>query len=153
MGSLRVSMPAPRLLGLIGGLAPPSTVDYYNAINAEVRRRLGGCHSAQLVLWSVDLQEVVSCEEKGEWDKIGTILATAAKGLASAGCKGIIICCNTVHRAFDMAQQAVPVPILHIAEVTAQEIQRRGLKKVALFGTQFTTVPDSFFVKRLEAHG
>ena len=62
--SLRVSMPAPRLLGLIGGLAPPSTVDYYNAINAEVRRRLGGCHSAQLVLWSVDLQEVVSCEEK-----------------------------------------------------------------------------------------
>lgn len=133
-------------------MAPPSTVDYYNAINAEVRRRLGGCHSARLMLSSVDLQEVVSLEESGDWDKIGAILADAAKGLCAAGCEAIVICCNTVHIAYDAAQEAVKVPILHIAEVTAAEVLRRGMSKVALFGTQFTARADSFFTKRLQAH-
>ena len=92
-------------------------------------------------------------EEAGEWDAVGAKLAGAAQALEGAGCAGAIICCNSVHQAYDLAQAAVSMPILHISEVAADEILKRGLKKVALFGTRFTADPGSYFTTRLEQKG
>ena len=106
-------------------------------------------HATQLTLPPC----VQPLEEAGEWDAVGAKLASAAKALEGAGCAGAIICCNSVHQAYDIAQAAVSMPILHISEVAANEILRQGLKRVALFGTRFTADRGSYFTKRLEQKG
>lgn len=144
-------------------------------MHVQVRRRLGGQHTATLVIWSCDQHEYIvrtdvlrfvfreaepnlvvfvqPLEEAGQWDAVGAKLAAAAKALEGAGCAGAIICCNSVHQAYEVAQAAVTMPILHISEVAANEILKRGLKKVALFGTRFTADRASYFVTRLEQKG
>jgi len=121
----------PRRFGLIGGLSPASTVDYYQLINKGVRARLGGWHSAELLVWSCDMHPVVEAEFSGDWARVGAHLAAAGRALERAGCEGLVIACNSVHEEAAFAQlcRAVSIPILHIAEVTADALLRSGVRR------------------------
>ena len=121
----------PRRFGLIGGLSPASTVDYYNRINSGVRARLGGRHSAELLVWSCNMHPVVEAEFAGDWGRVGAHLAAAGRALERAGCEGLVVACNSVHEeaAFARLRRAVSVPILHIAEVTADALLRSGARR------------------------
>lgn len=143
----------PRRVGLIGGLAPASTIDYYKAINEGVRENLGGRHAGEVVIFSLDQAPVIEDEHSRRWDAVGTHLARAGCALQAAGCECLLVCCNTVHHetAFAALTRAVRVPVIHIAEVTADALA--GKRRVALLGTEFTAAEGSFFVERLQARG
>ena len=125
------AVPLPRRFGLIGGLSPASTVDYYKLINKGVYARLGGRHSAELLIWSCDMHPVVEAEFGGDWARVGEYLAVAGRALQRAGCEGLVVACNSVHEetAFACLRRAVSIPILHIAEVTADALLRSGARR------------------------
>jgi aspartate racemase len=130
-----------------------STVDYYRLINAGVQERLGGSHSADLVMLSVDFEPVEDMQERGDWEAMGRLMAGAARTLEGAGAEGLVICANTMHRLADDITAAVRIPLIHIADATALEILKRGVKTVGLLGTRYTMELD-FYRGRLEkAHG
>jgi aspartate racemase len=142
-----------RTLGLIGGMTWHSTVDYYRLINAGVQERLGGSHSAELVMVSVDFGPIEDMQGRGDWEAMGRLMAGAARTLESAGAEGLIICANTMHRLADSVAGAVSIPIIHIADATAGSIKEKGLETVGLLGTRYTMELD-FYRGRLErAHG
>jgi len=142
-----------RRLGLIGGMTWHSTVDYYRLINAGVQERLGGSHSADLVMLSVDFEPVEDMQERGDWEAMGRLMAGAARTLEGAGAEGLVICANTMHRLADDITAAVRIPLIHIADATALEILKRGVKTVGLLGTRYTMEMD-FYRRRLEQkHG
>ena len=141
-----------KTLGLIGGMSWESTVPYYRLINEGIKQRLGGLHSAKLVLYSVDFHEIELCQSRGEWHKAGEMLAQAALALKAAGAQGIVLCTNTMHKVADVIEQQCDLPFLHIADVTAQAIQQRGMSRVALLGTRYTMEQD-FYRGRLNASG
>jgi len=121
----------PRRFGLIGGLSPASTVDYYELINNGVRKRMGGRHTAELLMWSCDMHPVVEAEFAGDWERVGAHLATAARALEGAGCEGLLVACNSVHNkvAFACLRSSVRIPILHIAEVTADALLQADIRR------------------------
>ena len=137
------------VIGLIGGMSWESTALYYRIINQEVKQRLGGLHSAKLVLYSVDFQQIEQLQVSGEWEKAGAILADAARNLQRAGASFIVLCTNTMHKVAQQITDAVTVPLLHIADATAQRIQQAGLRKVGLLATRFTMEQD-FYRGRLQ---
>lgn len=137
------------VIGLIGGMSWESTALYYRIINQEVKQRLGGLHSAKLVLYSVDFQQIEQLQVSGEWEKAGAILADAARNLQRAGASFIVLCTNTMHKVAQQITDAVTVPLLHIADATAQRIQHAGLRKVGLLATRFTMEQD-FYRGRLQ---
>ena len=137
-----------KTIGLLGGMSWESTIPYYRLINEGVKQHLGGLHSASLLLHSVDFHDIEACQSSGEWDKAGEILAQAALGLERAGAEGIVLCTNTMHKVASQIEAAVAIPLLHIADATAQSIRRAGLNKVALLGTRFTMEQD-FYKNRL----
>lgn len=137
-----------KTLGLLGGMSWESTTDYYRCINEEVKRRLGGLHSARLVLYSVEFAEIEELQQRGEWDKAGEMLADAALALEKAGAEGIIICTNTMHKVASHIQARVSLPLLHIADATGLALQQQGVRKVALLGTAYTMEQD-FYKQRL----
>lgn len=141
-----------RMLGLLGGMSWESTVPYYRLINQRVRERLGGLHSAKLVLHSVDFAEVEALQRRGDWEAAGALLADAARGLRAAGAEAIVVCANTMHRVAPAIQAAAGVPLLHVADATAACIRAAGLDRVALLGTRFTMEGD-FYRERIEAAG
>jgi len=142
-----------RTLGLIGGMTWHSTVDYYRLINAGIQARLGGSHSAELVMVSVDFGPIEDMQGRGDWEAMGRLMAGAARTLESAGAEGLIICANTMHRLADSVAGAVSIPIIHIADATAGSIKEKGLETVGLLGTRYTMELD-FYRGRLErAHG
>ena len=142
-----------RTLGLIGGMTWHSTVDYYKLINQGVQDRLGGTHSAKIVLHSVDFSPVEHLQNRGEWGALGEIMAGAARSLESAGAEAVVICANTMHRLADDITAAVRIPLIHIADATAAKVKAEGLKTVGLLGTRFTMEMD-FYRGRLAAmHG
>jgi aspartate racemase len=142
-----------KVLGLIGGMSWESTVPYYREINETVKARLGGLHSAKLVLYSVDFHEVEQMQQIGAWDAAGKLLGHAACALEAAGAEGLILCTNTMHRVAFAIESAVRIPLLHIADPTADAVRRRGLATVGLLGTRFTMEQD-FYRQRLEnRHG
>lgn len=141
-----------KTLGLIGGMSWESTIPYYRIVNERVRDRLGGLHSAKLVLHSVDFAEIEAMQHRGEWEAAGDVLASAARGLRQAGADAIVICTNTMHRVASQVQAAVDLPLLHIAEATAARIRAAGLTRVALLGTRFT-MEQAFYRERIEAAG
>jgi aspartate racemase len=141
-----------RTLGLIGGMSWESTVPYYQAINERVRDRLGGLHSAELVMWSVDFQPIERLQVAGAWDDAGARLAQIATRLEHAGAEAIVLCTNTMHRVDRALEEAVAVPLLHIADVTARAVTAAGVRRVALLGTRFT-MEQGFLVDRLASHG
>ncbi|WP_034950616.1 amino acid racemase [Erwinia oleae] len=132
-----------KTLGLIGGMSWESTVHYYRLINEGVKEKLGGLHSAKLVLWSVDFHQIEACQARGEWDKAGEILADAAQALKRAGAEGIVLCTNTMHKVADPVA-ACGLPFLHIADCTAKVINAQGMSRVALLGTRYTMEQDFY---------
>lgn len=142
-----------KTLGLLGGMSWESTIPYYRHINETVRERLGGLHSARLLLYSVDFDEIEHMQRAGEWEAAGATLATAARSLATAGAELLVLCTNTMHKVAPAIEAAVSIPLLHIADPTAEAIRARGLRRVGLLGTRFTMEED-FYRRRLEdRHG
>lgn len=141
-----------RTLGLLGGMAWPSTVEAYGAINRAVAARLGGAHSAPLIVWSFDFAEVEALQRSEQWDTAGALLADAARRLEQAGADGLLLCSNTMHRVADAIEAAVSIPLLHIADATAAAVLADGVARVGLLGTRFT-MEDAFYRDRLAAHG
>jgi aspartate racemase len=137
-----------KTIGLIGGMSWESTVLYYRIMNETVRERLGGLHSAKLVLYSVDFHEIEILQHSGAWDEAGLMLAQAARSLQAAGADLLILCTNTMHKVANSIESAVSIPFFHIADPTAQEIKQAGLKKVGLLGTRFT-MEQEFYRGRL----
>ncbi|GMM72156.1 aspartate/glutamate racemase family protein [Alteromonas gracilis] len=136
-------------LGLLGGMSWESTVSYYQAINRGVNARLGGLHSAPLVISSVDFAQIEQLQHKGEWDKTADILIREAKHLETAGAKAILICTNTMHKVAADIEQNISVPLIHIADATGRVLKQNKVKKVGLLGTRFTMEQD-FYTSRLE---
>ncbi len=141
-----------KTIGLIGGMSWESSAEYYRIINEEVNRRLGGVHSAKVILYSFDFAEIEELQHRGEWEKLTQVIIDAARRLENAGAEVLLICTNTMHKMFDQVQENVKIPMIHIADATAEEIKKKGLKKVGLLGTKFTMEGD-FYRKRFEKHG
>lgn len=142
-----------RTIGLLGGMSWESTVPYYRVVNEVVKARLGGLHSAKVVLVSVDFAEVERLQHAGDWDAAGALLAGSARSLEAAGAECVVLCTNTMHKVADAIEAAVGVPLLHIADPTSEAIRAAGLRTVGLLGTRFTMEQD-FYVGRLEErHG
>ncbi|WP_042224359.1 aspartate/glutamate racemase family protein [Oceanobacillus manasiensis] len=141
-----------KTIGLIGGMSWESSAEYYRIINEEINRRLGGLHSAKIVLHSVDFEEIEYCQKTGEWERAGKILADCASSLERAGADFILICTNTMHKVIQQMEASVKIPILHIADATALAIQNAKIKKVGLLGTSYTMEQD-FYKKRVEDNG
>ena len=133
-----------KTIGLLGGMSWESTIPYYRLINEGIKQRLGGLHSAQVLLHSVDFHEIEECQRRGEWDKTGNILAEAALGLQRAGAEGIVLCTNTMHKVADAIESRCSLPFLHIADATGRAIIRAGMTRVALRGTRYTMEQDFY---------
>ncbi len=142
-----------KTIGLIGGMSWESTVLYYQIVNRTVAEKLGGLHSAKVLLASVDFEEIEKLQRAGRWDEAGEILVREAKRLEGAGANFLVICTNTMHKVAPAIEAAISIPLLHIADPTAAAIGRAGLKVVGLLGTRFT-MEQAFYRGRLEGeHG
>jgi aspartate racemase len=141
-----------KTIGLIGGMSWESTLEYYKIINELVSKKLGGHHSAKIILYSVDFDEVVKPQHQGDWVKLGEMLAEIARRLEACGADLVLICTNTMHKVADYVQKAINIPLLSIIDATAEKIKRAGLKRVGLLGTKFT-MEDDFYRTGLERHG
>lgn len=141
-----------KTIGLLGGMSWESTAEYYRLLNEFTRERLGGLHSARCVLYSVDFAEIERLQAQGRWDEAGDVLADAARSLEAAGADLVLLCTNTMHKVADQVQAAVSVPLLHLADATAEAVRARGLRRVGLLGTAFTMEQD-FYRGRLAAGG
>ena len=139
-----------KTIGLIGGMSWESTVTYYKIINETVKEKLGGLHSAKCILYSVDFHEIEECQANGNWKKSGEILGEAANNLEKAGADFIVICTNTMHKVINQIKEKISIPILHIAEMTAEKILEKGLKNIALLGTKYTMEQDFYKSKLIE---
>jgi aspartate racemase len=139
-------------IGLLGGMSWESTQSYYAAINQGIKQQLGGLHSARLVLYSVDFAEIEALQQQGDWAGAARILGQAAHSLQSAGADFLVIATNTMHKVANEIAQQIRIPLLHIADATAQVLQQRGVQRVGLLGTAFT-MEQAFYRERLEAQG
>ncbi|KAA3633110.1 MAG: aspartate/glutamate racemase family protein [Proteobacteria bacterium] len=142
-----------KTIGLIGGMSWESTALYYRLINEGVRDRLGRLHSARIVLYSLDFEEIESLQRADDWSRAGDVLADAARGLERAGADFILICTNTMHRVADAVTRAVSIPLLHLADATAEQIVHRGFLTVGLLGTAFTMEQDFYKARLIERFG
>lgn len=141
-----------KTIGLIGGMSWESTIPYYKIINETVKEKLGGLHSAKIILYSVDFDEIEKCQADGDWDKSAEILSDVAKRLEKAGADFIIICTNTMHKVAPQIAQKISIPIIHIAQATADKLNEQDINKVALLGTKYTMTQD-FYKKVLIDRG
>lgn len=141
-----------KTIGLIGGMSWESTVSYYQIINETIKKKLGGLHSAKILLYSVDFSEIEECQAKGEWDRSAEILSKAAENLEHAGADFIVICTNTMHKVAPQIQERIRIPILHIADATAEVLIHAGIKTVALLGTKYT-MTQNFYKEKLLSKG
>ncbi len=139
-------------IGLLGGMSWESSVEYERTINTEVRERLGGTHSADLLVRSYDFAEIEALQAAGEWDALGSLLAADARSLQNAGAELLLICTNTMHLLADTVSAAIDIPLLHIGDVTARAVLAAGIDTVALLGTRFT-MEMGFYRDHLEAAG
>lgn len=137
-----------RTIGLLGGMSWESTAVYYRRINEEVRARLGGLNSAEVLMRSVNFDDIVALQRAGQWDQAAHLMATLAGDLERSGAACIVICTNTMHKLAETVQEAVTVPVLHIADVTAAEVMRAGLRRPLVLATSYTMEQD-FYVGRL----
>ena len=142
-----------KTIGLIGGMSWESTALYYQIINETVKDRLGGLHSAKLVLVSVDFQTIERLQAAGAWDEAGALMAQAAQSLQAAGADCVLLCTNTMHKVAAAIEAAVAIPLLHIADPTAAAIKRAGGNKVGLLGTRFTMEQDFYLGRLRDRHG
>ncbi|HEX3364406.1 aspartate/glutamate racemase family protein [Phenylobacterium sp.] len=141
-----------KTIGLIGGMSAESTSVYYQLINRQVRERLGGLHSAQIALWSLDFAPIAELQAKDDWAATGAVLADAARRLEGAGADAILICANTMHLNYAEVAGAVAKPVIHIADATAEALKAKGVTKALLLATRFT-MEKPFYAERLAAQG
>ena len=141
-----------KTIGLLGGMSWESTVPYYRQINEAVKTRRGGLHSAKIVLYSVDFAEIERLQHRGDWAAAGALLADAARALERAGADFVVLCTNTMHKVADAVQAATSLPLLHIAELTADELEAAGVSTVGLLGTRYTMEQD-FYTRKLVERG
>ena len=139
-------------IGLLGGMSWESSVEYYRLINEFVRERLGGLHSAECVLYSVDFAEIEQLQHAQRWGDAGDLLAGAAVALEAAGAELLVLCTNTMHKVADTIEAAIGIPFLHLADATADAVSKAGVTRVGLLGTAFT-MEDDFYRARLARHG
>ncbi len=137
-----------KTIGMIGGMSWESSIEYYRIINETVRTQLGGLHSAKSMMVSVDFAEIEALQHQGRWNEAAKILIAAARSLESGGADFTIICTNTMHKLYDKIQQSVRIPLLHIADATAELVKAQGIQKIALLGTRFT-MEENFYKGRL----
>jgi aspartate racemase len=142
-----------RAIGLIGGMSWESTVPYYRVINETMREMRGGLHSARIVLYSVDFHDVEAMQRGGRWSEAGEVLAQAARAVERAGADFIVLCTNTMHKVAAAIERAVPIPLLHIADPTADAVRAAGVRTVGLLGTRFTMEEDFYRERLRERHG
>lgn len=142
-----------KTIGLIGGMSWESTVTYYRLVNEMVKERLGGLHSAKVILFSVDFHEVERLQRAAKWEEAGALLAGAARALESAGAQLLVLCTNTMHKVADAVESSASIPLLHIADATAGSIKQTGARRVGLLGTQFTMEENFYRVRLKERHG
>ena len=142
-----------KTIGLLGGMSWESSIEYYRIINQAVKKRLGGLHSAQCLMYSVDFAEIEVLQHAGEWEKLTHMMVNAVRRLEKGGADCLVICTNTMHRMADQIESATRIPLLHIADATADAVKAEGLHIVGLLGTRFTMEGD-FYKGRLEKdHG
>ena len=142
-----------KTIGLIGGMSWESTVPYYRQINETIKERLGGLHSAKIILYSVDFHDIERLQHAGDWAAAGAMLAAAARSLAAAGAQFLVLCTNTMHKVAPAIEAAVAIPLLHIADPTADAIKAAGIGRVGLIGTRFTMEQDFYRERLRERHG
>jgi aspartate racemase len=140
-----------RVIGLLGGMSWESTQGYYQALNEGVKAALGGFHSAKIVMVSVDFADIEALQQQGDWDTAGYLLASAAQNIERAGAECLVIATNTMHKVVPAIEQAITIPLLHIADATAEQLKQDSITRVGLLGTRFTMEQD-FYTRRLEAH-
>ncbi|HLM39430.1 MAG TPA: aspartate/glutamate racemase family protein [Microvirga sp.] len=140
-----------KTIGLIGGMSWESSAEYYRIVNQEMQKRLGGVHSARSLMWSVDFGEIERLQHRGEWDRLAGEMKDAALRLERGGADFVVLCTNTMHRLADAVVAAVEIPLLHIADPTAQRIKAAGFERIGLLGTAFTMEQD-FYKGRLRDH-
>ncbi|MFI9720667.1 aspartate/glutamate racemase family protein [Streptomyces sp. NPDC052396] len=141
-----------KTIGMLGGMSWESTAEYYRLLNQLTRERLGGLHSAKCLLYSVDFAEIERLQVAGRWQEAGEILAEAAKSLEAAGAELLLICTNTMHKVAGQVSAATGIPLLHLADATAEAVRAAGCTRVGLLGTAFTMEQD-FYRGRLAANG
>ncbi len=141
-----------KTIGLLGGMSWESTVTYYKIINETVTSHMGGLHSAQILMYSVDFAQMEALQSAGDWEQAADILSEAAQKLEAAGAGCLVICTNTMHKVAPQIQQRIRIPLLHIADVTARELRRQGIRTAALLGTKYTMTQD-FYTKKLQEAG
>ncbi len=137
-----------KTIGMLGGMSWESTASYYKAINEGVKSELGGLHSAKICLYSMNFDEIEKLQSKGEWDQMALILSNAAKSIEAGGADFLMICTNTMHKVASEIEAEISIPILHIADATANKLVADGVKKVGLLGTRFT-MEQAFYKNRL----
>jgi aspartate racemase len=142
-----------KTIGLIGGMSWESSIEYYRIINETVRDKLGGLHSAKSVMVSVDFAEIEALQHQGQWREATQMMIDAARNVERGGADFVIICTNTMHKMADDVQQAINIPLLHIADATAAKIKGQGLSKVGLLGTKFTMEEDFYKGRLVDRHG
>jgi len=142
-----------KTIGLIGGMSWESTKHYYELINEKIKEELGGLHSAECILYSVDFEVIKELQFAGEWEKAGEILSATAIKLENAGADFIILCTNTMHISADAIQQKITIPFLHIADPTAYQIKSEAKKTIGLLGTNFTMEEDFYKGRLTQKHG
>lgn len=138
-----------KTIGLLGGMSWESTALYYKQINEEIKKQLGSLHSAKVVLYSVDFEEIEKLQHKNDWDSAAEILSSAAKNIELASADFLVICTNTMHKVAPILQKQIKIPILHIADATGKQLQENNIKKVGLLGTAFT-MKEEFYKNRIQ---
>ena len=142
-----------KTIGLIGGMSWESSLEYYRILNQAVKEKLGGFHSAECVMYSVDFDEIEKLQHKGKWDELTDIMIDAAQRVEKAGADFVLICTNTMHKMAPEVESRISVPLLHIADVTAEQIKIKGQKKVGLLGTRFTMEQEFYKGRLMKKHG
>lgn len=141
-----------KTIGLIGGMSWESSAEYYRMLNEQMKQRLGGLHSAECLMHSVDFEEIERFQSQGKWDEAGERLANVARSLEKGGAELIVLCTNTMHKVISSIEEAVSVPVLHIADATAKEIRANHLHTVGLLGTKYT-MEQNFYKERIQGSG
>jgi aspartate racemase len=142
-----------KLLGILGGMSWESSAHLYALLNREVAARLGGLHSARLLMHSVDFAEIEALQQRGDWAAAARLLGEAAAGLKAGGAQALLLATNTMHKVADEVQAQAGLPLLHIVDATAAALQAQGLRRVGLLATRYTMASDSFYQKRMAGHG
>jgi len=142
-----------KTIGMIGGMSWESSLEYYRIMNQAVKEKLGGFHSAPCILYSVDFNDVEKLQHQGDWESLTRLMIEAAQRVKKAGADFLVICTNTMHKMADEVQGAIQIPLLHIADVTAEAVKANGQSRVGLLGTKFTMEQDFYKGRLQEIHG